>query len=105
MWQYVISGLFMVVVALIEAQAAKDRKKTKEETKRHKQHEDERAQELRLSMRLIHATLQLGVVSANALTGGHNNGNVERARLAAEKAEEEYDNFLKELGTNQVAKT
>lgn len=105
MWQYVISGLFMVVVALIEAQAAKDRKKTKEETERQKQHEEERAKELRLSMRLIHATLQLGVVSANALTGGHNNGNVERARLTAEKAEEEYDDFLKELGAKQVTKT
>ena len=105
MWQYVISGIFMIIVALIEAQAAKDRKNRKEEIERQKRHEEERANELRLSMCLIHATLQLSVVSSNALTGGHNNGNVERARLAAKKAEEEYDNFLKELGAKQVAKT
>lgn len=93
-----------MVVALIEAQAAKDRKKTKEDTERQKRHEAERAKEMQLSMFLIHATLQLGIVSANALTGGHNNGNVERAKEAARQAEEEYDTFLKELGTNQCAK-
>ena len=103
-WQYIISGVFAVIVALIEWQAAKDRKKQKEDIERQKQHEDERAKELRLSMSMNHATLQLGIVTANALTGGHNNGNVERARLAAKNAEEEYDNFLKELGANQVAK-
>ena len=93
-----------MVVALIEAQAAKDRKKTKEDTERQKRHEAERAKEMRLNMSLIHATLQLGIVSANALTGGHNNGNVERAKEAARQAEEEYDTFLKELGANQCAK-
>ncbi len=93
-----------MVVALIEAQAAKGRKKTKEDTERQKRHEAERAKEMQLSMSLIHATLQLGIVSANALTGGHNNGNVERAKEAARQAEEEYDTFLKELGANQCAK-
>lgn len=91
-------------MALIEAQAAKDRKKTKEDAERQKRHERERAKEMQLSMFLIHATLQLGIVSANALTGGHNNGNVERAKEAARQAEEEYDTFLKELGANQCAK-
>lgn len=104
MWQYVISGIFAVFVALIELRASRDRKKSKEEAEQQKQHEEERAKALWLSMSMSHATLQLGVVTANALTGGHNNGNVERARTAAKKAEEEYDSFLKELGTNQVAK-
>lgn len=40
----------------------------------------------------------------NALTGGHNNGNVERAREAARAAEEEYNKFIQRLASNQVAK-
>lgn len=105
MWQYIISGIFTVIVALIELRAAQDRKKQKEDVERQKRHEAERAEELRLSMTMNHATLKLCVVTANALTGGHNNGNVEQARQAAKDAEEKYDGFLKELGTKQVAKS
>ena len=49
-------------------------------------------------------TLQLCVVTANALTGGHNNGNVERARQAAQEAEDAYNQFIQRLAANQVAK-
>lgn len=104
MEQYVVSGIFMVLVAVIEAVAAKDRKNSKKDQERLKRHEQQRAKESKLQMELISATLQLCVVSSNALTGGHNNGNVERARQAAKDAEDAYNEYIQELAANQVAK-
>ena len=63
-----------------------------------------RERESRLSMKMIDATLQLSIVEANALTGGHNNGNVERARAAAEAAQIEYHAFLQDIAAHEVSK-
>ena len=63
-----------------------------------------RQKESLLSLRMMDATLQLSVVTANALTGGHNNGNVERAREAAKKVAEEYEQFLREIAAHEVGK-
>ena len=46
-------------------------------------HAELRRKESLLSLEMMDATLQLSIVTSNALTGGHNNGNVERAREAA----------------------
>lgn len=104
MEQYVIPGLFTVLVAIIELIAAKDRKQSKKDNERIKRHEQQRAKETKLQMEMNSATLQLCVVTSNALTGGHNNGNVERARQAAKDAEEAYNAYIQELAANQVAK-
>ena len=104
MEQYVIPGLFTVLVAIIELIAAKDRKQSKKYQERLKRHEQQRAKETKLQMEMNSATLQLCVVTSNALTGGHNNGNVERARQAAKEAEEAYNAYIQELAANQVAK-
>lgn len=104
MEQYVIPGLFTVLVAIIELIAAKDRKQSKKDQERLKRHEQQRAKETKLQMEMNSATLQLCIVTSNALTGGHNNGNVERARQAAKDAEEEYNAYIQELAANQVAK-
>lgn len=104
MEQYVIPGLFTVLVAIIELIAAKDRKQSKKDHERLKRHEQQRAKETKLQMEMNSATLQLCVVTSNALTGGHNNGNVERARQAAKDAEDAYNAYIQELAANQVAK-
>lgn len=104
MWEYIIPAISAIVVAAIEAVAAKDRKRAKKREETLKRHEQQRAEETRLAMAMNSATLQLCVVTANALTGGHNNGNVERARQAAQQAEAEYDAFVQRLAANQVAK-
>lgn len=104
MEQYVIPGLFTVLVAIIELIAAKDRKQSKKDNERLKRHEQQRAKETKLQMEMNSATLQLCVVTSNALTGGHNNGNVERARQAAKDAEDAYNAYIQELAANQVAK-
>lgn len=104
MWQYIIPALAAVAVALIEARAAKERKQTKEQKAKEELREARRAEESRLSMQMMYATLQLSVVTANALTGGHNNGNVEQAKRAAEKAETEYQAFLQNVAAAEIAK-
>lgn len=104
MEQYVIPGLFTVLVAIIELIAAKDRRQSKRDQERIKRHEQQRAKETKLQMEMNSATLQLCIVTSNALTGGHNNGNVERARQAAKDAEDAYNAYIQELAANQVAK-
>lgn len=104
MWQYIIPAISAVIVAVVEAEAARDRSRAKKQAETLKRHEQQRAEETRLAMAMNSATLQLCIVTANALTGGHNNGNVERAREAAREAEEEYNKFIQRLASNQVAK-
>ena len=93
----IITGVFAVIVAVCEAIAAKDRKRAE-------RHAKLRAEESRLSMQMIDATLQLSIVTANALTNGHNNGNVERARTAAKKASEDYYDFLRKVASSECTK-
>ena len=63
-----------------------------------------RRRESLLSLRMMDATLQLSIVTSNALTGGHNNGNVERARQAAQTVAEEYENFMREVTAHEVGR-
>ena len=104
MTEYIIPAAATVIVAVIEAIAAVDRKKTKKSRTEAEKQEALRTEEARLSMKMMSATLQLSVVTANALTGGHNNGNVEAARLAAETAQAEYEAFLQKVTAQEVAK-
>jgi len=103
MSEYLIPAVAAVIVAIIEAIAAVDRKKTKKSRAEAEKREQRRTEEARLSMKMMSATLQLSVVTANALTGGHNNGNVEAARLSAETAQAEYQAFLQKVTAQEVA--
>ena len=63
-----------------------------------------RQEESLLSLRMMDATLQLSVVTSNALTGGHNNGNVERARDAAQKVAYDYEEFMRKTTAHEVGR-
>ena len=102
--EYIIPASSAIVVAVVEALAARDRSRAKKQAETLKRHEQQRAEETRLAMAMNSATLQLCVVTANALTGAHNNGNVERARLAGQAEEDSYNQFIEGLAGNQVAK-
>lgn len=102
MWQYIIPGCFTIIVAIIELIAAKDRKRTKKFTEDLEKRAALREEESRLSMQMMYATLQLSIVTSNALTGGHNNGNVEQARTNAQKAEADYQQFLQKVAASTI---
>ena len=63
-----------------------------------------RREEALLSLQMIDATMQLSLVASNALTNGHNNGNVEQARIAAQKAQERYKEFMQTTTAYAVSK-
>ena len=63
-----------------------------------------RRRESLLSLEMMDATLKLSVVTANALTGGHNNGNVAVARSSAESVSEKYEQFMRETTAYEVGK-
>ena len=52
---------------------------------------------------MMDATLQLSIVTSNALTGGHNNGNVERAREAAKTVGAKYADFMREVTAGEIS--
>ena len=96
MSQYIIAGVFAVIVALIEAVAAKDRRRAKADR-------EMRERESRLSMELMSATCELSLVTAIALKEGHTNGTLEPAVNRAKKAESDYQDFLKDVAAHDIA--
>lgn len=102
MEQYLIPAIATIIIAIIEAIAARERKETKESRAKEEKRANQRARESRLSMDMMSATLKLSVVTANALTGGHNNGNVEESRKAAQKASDEYEAFIREITAQEI---
>ena len=104
MTEYIIPAAAAIFVAVIEALAARDRRNAKKEGEKADARYALREEESRLSMQMADATLQLSIVTANALTGGRNNGNVERARQAAAKAQAEYEAFHNRLAAHEVAR-
>ena len=100
----ICSSVTMIIVAYINYRAVQDRKKNEERDKKTDEIAVRREKESRLSMKMMDATLQLSVVTANAVLGGHNNGNVEKAKQAAEEARAQYLNFLQDIASHEVAK-
>ena len=94
---YIISGVFAVIVAIVEVRGQRDRKRSEARAER-------RSQESRLSMDLMFTTSEMCDVLCIALQGGKSNGNVEEARDKAKKARDAYQSFLRDQAANQVTK-
>ena len=92
----IISAVSAIIVAYISAHTKRAEAKADAREKR-------RERESLLSMAMMDASIQLSIVSANALAGGHNNGNVETARIAAEKARSDYEAFLREVTAKSLS--
>ena len=97
MAQYIIPAAAAIVIAVIEAIAAHERKQTKEDR-------ETRQRESRLSMDMMFTTSEMCDVLCIALQGGKTNGNVEAARDAAKKAREAYTTFLRDQMASTVSK-
>jgi len=91
----VIAAVAAVVVAVVGCGVKKF-------NDRAESHAELRQKESLLSLRMMDATLQLSVVTSNALTGGHNNGNVEKARETAQKVAAEYEEFMRGITAREV---
>lgn len=94
--------LSAVIVAIIEWRAYNDRKTMKKAKAEEALRQGQKEEESRLAMKMMFATMQLSIVSANALTGGHNNGNVEKAKEEADEATKEYNAFLQKVAAHNI---
>lgn len=92
-----ISGATAIAVAIIGIFSAREAKKNKELTEQYNLKLERRKKQDLLILKMLNATLELSIVCANALAGGHNNGNVEESREAAKSAREAYENFMLEV--------
>ena len=91
-----IAAASAILVAKIEADNKKERKRTEERAK-------VREKESHLSMKMMSAAIDLGFVTSLAVTGGHTNGNVEAAQKKAQAAQKEYEDFLRETAAHIIA--
>ena len=90
-----LSAISAIIVAVVSSRLKKENAKNDERAERSKE-------ESLLSLEMLDATLQLSVVTANALTNGHNNGNVEEARSSAQKAQDAYKKFEQKLVAESI---
>ena len=104
MIEAILSSSALVVVAVIEALAVIERRREKDAQERSERRAAERARENRLSMRMMDASLELGLATALAVEKGTCNGELRAAREKARAAQEEYENFIIEIASRQVVK-
>lgn len=97
MEQYIIPAAAAIIIAIIEAVAAHERKQTKKDR-------ETRQRESRLSMDMMFTTSEMCDVLCLALQGGRTNGNVEEARDSAKQARAAYTDFLRDQAASKVAK-
>ena len=100
-----ISAVAVVLVAVIEAAAARERKAHKEDRERTESRSAVRAEESRLSMEMMSANCALSLILAKKLSGMHTNGDVEEAMEKARAAQGEYSEFLQKIASRQLSKT
>ena len=92
-----VTGIFAVLVALIEARATRERRSTEKRAAR-------RARESRLSMDMMYAATSLAMDTARALRDGHTNGTLGPDLAKAKEAKAAYDSFLRDEAAAAVAK-
>ena len=91
----IISGVFALLVVLLEVRVAHDRKQTEKRAAI-------RAKESKLAMRMQDASLSLSLATAIAVERGETNGEMKAARDKAQSAQEEYEDFVHELASEQA---
>lgn len=113
MAQYIIPAAALIVVAFIEAIAARERKQTKEERKaaeealaaerkRAEEHDKAREELMIMLVQCSWASIALGEATARALQRGHTNGDTEAALEYAAKTKHELKRFLAKQGVHAV---
>lgn len=109
MMEYIISSAGIIIVAIIEAIAARERKQTKEERKKQdalaekekklaEEHEKAREEMMILVVESTGAAIALGEATAHALQRGHTNGDTEKALEYAAAIKHKQKDFLTKQG-------
>lgn len=104
MTEYIIPAAAAVIVAIIEAVAARDRKRVKSHEAKAAERAERREEEARLSMRMMDASLELGLATALAVENHRLNGEMTLARENAQEAQAAYRQFIEHIAAKQLAK-
>lgn len=100
----VVTALSAIVVAIIGTRFKINSERYKQFVEKSDRRAEKRQEEAMLILKMLEINLKQGIVCSNALTGGHNNGNVEEAREAAERVLEEYSEYVRTTAAKQIAK-
>lgn len=103
-WKEIISAAALIIVAVIEAFAAKDRKKADADRKEILERSKIRAKESKLAMSLMCSTCELGLETTKALRDGYTNGTLDGRMDDAEKALKAYNDFVQDEAAEAVSK-
>lgn len=101
----IISGAVLVMVAVIETRATRERKNTQVEKERAAEREALRAKESKLAMQMQEASLKLSMVTAKKVMNLQTNGDVKEAFDAAEKAGSEYMEFIEGVAAKTITRS
>ena len=93
----IISAVAAVMVAHINTRQEKQNKEVNE-------HNQRREKEAVLNGKMVSALCGLSDVTAEAVRGGHTNGNLEEAQKKAKQAQDEYDEFLQSIALQDLKK-
>ena len=91
----IISGVFALLVVWLQVRMARDRKQTEKRAAI-------RAKESKLAMKMQDAGLSLSLATCIAVERGETNGEMKTARDKAKTAQEEYQDFVHELASEQA---
>lgn len=100
----VVSSIAVITVAIIEAISLTERKKERYRRERTEHREQDRARESRLAMRMMDASLDLGLATALAVEQHKLNGEMKAAKEKAGVTKEEYRIFVEEIASSQIAR-
>lgn len=113
MMEYIIPAASLIIVAVIEAIAARERKVSKEERQKAEaaaqkeklvaeQHEKAREEMMVLVVESTGAAIALGEATAHALQRGHTNGDTEKALEYAAAVKHKQKDFLAKQGIHAM---
>lgn len=102
MAQYIIPGIFAVVVAIIEAVAIRDRKRAEKEKAHQAEREKAREELMILLVESTGAAIALAEATGHAMQRGHTNGDMEAALEYAASVKHKQKTFLTRQGVHAI---
>ena len=103
----IVGGLFLlaqgITVAVIAGMFDRENKKRTAENAKIEKRAARRAEESRLSMRLMSANTSLAVATGMALKEGRSNGKMDIALAEAGQAQADYFKFINSVASEQMA--
>lgn len=102
MWSELISGGAIIIVAIIEALAHRDRIENKKIRENIKHHENLRRQEALLQLEMESANIKLTKIIAKKVQNQETNGDVEEAYKAVHDAQMKYYQFINGIAINEI---